>query len=516
MKNLILLLAVALLFLNAASAQEKEKQKDSSQKVINDKVKAVLEKKDSIEVGFFSKRKSKIRIFTKSEYKNKDEWFDSIYKQVDSLNNIGKILDRLEGEFNSKEVTKAINQLLKHKVDSINKKIEALRKDTDINMDTFEKEWNRLSKSKVELKKAKEKNLKKYFATVDKSKIKEIKKNNIGLWDIEKVSIDVFEGQIVDLVITLTNINDKRVRKFTNNTSISVVRFRKYGLHKLFETNGSGAFIRVKDVIDYTSNTGLNYFPDNAMIDFEKNDTIKPLQIQRGLKSILDLRVYTDFLGLIENESNGIINFEASSTIRISPSPISKLKGEFLFLKEITPYFNYSRFDNENRAIPTDTTNNASNFKLKNKLSLIQNAFVKAGFELNVLQIKAQKEFPIAVSFPFFYEFNMTEVALGAEKLKVNTYQMGTGIRIGFKRTKNFGLNIGMSYSDVKNKQSANTLKQESSFHLLGFNSEVYFFDPKDRNSAFFIRLKTRRVTYKENNFASIQFGYKKAFSFSK
>ena len=336
------------------------------------------------------------------------------------------------------------------------------------------------------------------------------------MWDIDNISIDVFEGQIIDLVITLKHKNNSQVRKFTNNTSISIVRFRKYTLHKLYETNGSGSFVRVKDVLDYTSKTGLNYFPENAQVDIKADENTKPLLLKRGLKSILDFRVYTDFLGLIDEESNGIINFEASSTIRISPSPFVFSWLEWMAFKEIKPYFNYSRFDKENRAISTSQIGTTSLNSIDNRLSLIQNAFINAGFELNALQMKASKEFPFAFSIPFFYEFNMTEVSLGSEKIMVNSYQMGSGINLNLRRSKSFGLNLGMSYSEVKNKHSIDALKQESSFHLLGFNSELYFYNPKDQNSAFFLRLKTRRIVHHENNFSSIQFGYKKAFSFSK
>lgn len=415
-----------------------------------------------------------------------------------------------------KKADSIVHLVIQNQIETIDNGIKKLRKDIGISHLEFKEKFNNLSKKKTKLIKENKIKLIKYFRSINNEYTHVLNRSEKDSWRVERVLIDVHEGLIIDLTVTLFNEVSQRKRRFTNTNSVSIVRFRKYGHHKLFETNGNGNFVRVKDVLDYTANTGLNYFPDNALVTIGENDTKKPLQIKRGLNSILDLRVYTDFLGLLDEESNGIINFEASSTIKISPSPFVFSWLEWMLFKDIKPYFNYSRFDKQNRAIATDITTSASTFKINNKLNLIQNAFIKAGFEVNVLQMKASKEFPFAFSVPFFYEFNMTEVSLGSEKTMVNTYQMGTGLNLNLKRTKSFGLNLGMSYSEVKNKHSLNALEQEGSFHLLGFNSELYFYNPKDQNSAFFLRLKTRRIIHHENNYSSIQFGYKKAFSFSK
>ncbi|WKD85440.1 hypothetical protein KCTC32516_00780 [Polaribacter huanghezhanensis] len=531
MKNQIYLLGIILLLPNFINSQENKNittniKLDSLKGLIKDEVKKNLDDEDSIEIGFFSKVQSKVRIFTKKEgekYKKK-EHLDSLRKEVILLNSI--VIDSIKKDFvyDSKKVLLVAKALTLVEIKKIDGEIENIIDTYNKNKLTlveFQTKTDSLYKEKEKIIKRKVKKLKKDFGSIDNKKLGILRKKSKVLldkeknaWDIEKITIDVFEGLIIDLVVTLKHKNNNEVRKFTNNTSISIVRFRKFTSHKLFETNGSGSFVRVKDVLDYTSKTGLNYFPENALVEIGKTETTKSLFLKRNLKSILDFRIYTDLLGLLDEESNGIINFEASSTIKISPSPIA-FGFEWIFFKEIKPYFNYSRFDKQDRAILTDTIT-ATTFEIKNKLHLIRNAFIKAGFELNVLQIKSSKEFPFAFSIPFLYEFNMTEVGLVNEKIKVNTYQMGSGLNLNLRRTKSFGLNLGMSYSEVKNKHIINSLKQESSFHLLGFNSEIYFYNPKDQNSAFFLRLNTKRVIKGENNYSSIQFGYKKAFSFSK
>jgi hypothetical protein len=522
MKNKTLFLGIALLLSNLVNSQISTNIKPDSLKVLmKDAFMKAMEEIDTVKVGFFSKSKPKVRIFSKAQKDKTMDELDIIQLETNLLNNNAKILDSIKNRrvYDSVAVNKIINALMLKKVKSIDSLIKVTTENYNklkLSSTDFQNQITLLFKKKEEFIRVKEEDLKNYFATIDTELIDAIKKNDKDLWDIEEIDIDVYDGLIADLIVTLTHKNSKSIKRFTNKVSISVLRFSKYGHHRLYETNGSGNFVRVKDVLSYTSKTGVNYFPDNALVNIGKEETTKPLQIKRGLKSILDFRVYTDLLGLVDEESNGIINFEASSTIKISPSPVAMAWTEFLFFKEIKPYFNYSRFDKENRAIETTFNTTLSKYEISNNLNLIQNAFISTGIELNLIQLKLQKEFPFSLSFPLVYEFNMTEVLLGTEKVKVNSYRTSLGVSANFRRTKNFGLNIGFFYSKVDNKYGSEYLIQSPEFNLYELNSELYFYNPKDVNSAFFLRLNTRRITDREINYASIQFGYKKAFSFSK
>lgn len=493
---------------------------DSLKVLMENSVKKALQEIDTIEVGEFYKLDSKVRVFTKKEAKHKEHELDSLQNLVQKFNYNKKLLSALEKQhkIDTVNVAKIVSELVLKDIEAIDNKLREIinnYKDQKITLKEFQEKSKKLYKQKDSISNTKENLLKKYFGSFN-VKSSDVFKTTLNAWSIEEVDIDVYDGLIMDLTVSLRNEVTNKVKKFTNKVSISVLRFRKYGHHKLFEANGGYNFVRVKDVLGYSSKTGNNYFPENAVISIGKNEQKKSLKLKRGLKSILDLRVYTDFLGLIEEESNGIINFEASSTIKISPSPLAMLWTEFLFFKEIKPYFNYSRFDKDDRAISTELIPGSTQHKISNNINLIQNAFIRTGFNLNLMQIKMQKEFPFSISVPLIFEFNMTEVQVGSENLKVNSYLTSIGLNANLRRTKNFGLNLGLYYSQVDNKLNSDLLVQTPEFNLLELNSELYFYNPKDINSAYFLRLNTRRIINSEVNYATIQFGYKKAFSFSK
>lgn len=69
---------------------------------------------------------------------------------------------------------------------------------------------------------------------------------------------------------------------------------------------------------------------------------------------------------MINEDSNGIVNFEAFSKIFLAPNNV----GLVHFFKDVKPFLNYSRFDNNDRFI------SIKNDTIENKLSLKQKAYI--------------------------------------------------------------------------------------------------------------------------------------------
>lgn len=329
-------------------------------------------------------------------------------------------------------------------------------------------------------------------------------------WKIDREEINIEDGFITDILVVLKN-QDNKFKYFTNKSPISLPRFFHYNNWKLREEGKRKNFILLIDVLRYEAQRENNYVPDNEKIKLENktNKDSKNLSLNKSLNSLLNFRIYTDFLGLINEESNGIINFEAYSKIFLVPNNI----GLVHFFKDVKPYLNYSRFDNNNRFIKTQ------NDTITHKLSLKQKAYITTGINFNTLEFKIAKEYPFSISIPAKVELNIVEsdsTLTRKSKSKLNTITYGLGFHANFRRINNFGLNIAVEIDRFRYlKSNGIVLKNNSWFTTLGTSAELYYYENKE--SAFFIRFNSRRlISEGDENYATIQFGYKTALNFSK
>ena len=547
MKTQKLLSVIAFLFLTTSIFSQEESvktniNKDTLKVLIKNELTEFFDKRKSDKVGVFIKSTKPILIYlsgASKEYKDvkneikkdtiikkyKDrilDYFEEGYKSVsnDIKQSNKKLIELIDLIEKSNIDTKQINEIIKllktediKRNDSLRKVVATKFGQSKITSAQFNETINNLNSNLEELLNKEIANLMSVFGTNSLNNIKsQLKDENLIF--VEEIGIEIYEGVIADLKVKLT---DGSI--FANKTGISLTRIRKYGPRKLFEINGNNRYIYLKDVLTYSSYPGKSYLPEDISLIIEKDEERKELNINNDLKSYLDFRIYTDFLGLIDEASNGIVNFEASSKIYISPSPLRGLfKWDYHFFKDVKPYVSYSRFDNDNKSIKSSVNTNDPNnrFEIDDKLDLLQNAFVKVGAEFNILQIKGEKEFPFSIHFPFRLELNMSETEIMDERISINSHVYGTGINASLRRFNNFGLNLGFSFDWISPRFSSEKIIEVKNFKTLGFDSELFFYGNKEKSSAIFLRLSTRRLNGQDKNFSMIQVGYKKAFSFSK
>lgn len=442
---------------------------------------------DLLAINKYSKKENKERKKVVEEYFKKK--IDSLNaKKIDLINSIKT--DTLKGK---ESITFIKKQL--EKIEEISKQINNLKNDGEDIFNKFFKE-DKFSKKLIDF--------------IQRKKI----------WLVDNVEIEIKEGFITDILVTLIEKNDgdnknPEKRYFTNRFTTSLAFFNSYSIDCLKERGGNkNATIQLFDVLNYQHKMGKNFTPNDRVITITRKEGFKDLTLDNNLDSFLDFRIYSDFLGLVNETPNGIINFETSSKIIIYPKKLFF----FQFFKSITPFLRYSRFDNDNRKAylnPIDSI-------ISRKLDLEQKSFLSIGATFNVFEFKLSKELPVTFHIPFTFKMNITEVGLENDDFQennsiTNTLVYTTGANADFKRINNFGLKLGLIYEWYDQKSNSDAIKRINTFNTIGISSELYYYNPKNINSAFFIRFRTNRLFNDDGleNYAAVQFGYKSTLNFS-
>ncbi|WP_074408773.1 hypothetical protein [Aquimarina megaterium] len=324
--------------------------------------------------------------------------------------------------------------------------------------------------------------------------------------NIEKVAIEIKDGVMFDIKAI---VDDKEF--YYNKRPASIFSFNKRGatIELLSNLNDSNTkkYIKLVDLIGFNFENGKRYIIEQDLVNLTKEDSIHKVDIDNNLKSVIDLRFYSDFLGLIDEASNGIVSFEGSSTFYLNPFSI--FKGFNYTLKKMKTKIRYSRFDNDDRTLPAE---------LDDELDLIQKSFLNFGGELDLFETRFGKKFPYKLLFKAKGTLDVTEIITKEDiddKMNTTTLGIGIGSEIQIERFHNFGLHASFYFNRYQNN---NILENRVlNFDTFTINSEAYFYTPGNKNDAIFIRLQYeqgRRSLDASSNFFNVQFGYKAELNF--
>ncbi|RDI06968.1 hypothetical protein [Flavobacterium sp. AG291] len=354
---------------------------------------------------------------------------------------------------------------------------------------------------------------------------------------IKSINFEIDNGFIKDIIVE-TETGDK----FTNSVSISLINFKSRFNDRLFclNPNKSSRYIRLGDALDYNFVIGNNFTPDNITVSLPEKkqimltkrnmivdtgdgrqkvkeedisglkafkDTLvysQEISFDDGITNLVDYRIYSDFLGLIESTTNGIVNFEAKVGIPINPSNFSDTN--FYLFKSICPQVRYSRLDAEDRVVAIDSSA-LPLYDMKNKIELIQKSYLEAGFSLSVLNWNP-KHSVLEFNIPFTTHFYLAEVIPGIKE-NVTAVSYGSGVELKVNRSKNFGVNIGGYVNRLRHLYNSKHLTEKiDPFNYFNTSAEVFFYGGK-KMDALFLRFNYTSVFGDSNNFFQFQVGYK-------
>ncbi len=474
-KNILILLILGFSLFNSI-AQEEEKL---TKKDLKETVKSVLDSVTKAQDTLLQNQETQIRNNTVENFK--------------------KLLSELKGKTNISPET----------ISSLEEKTDQLdNTSNDINK-TIEEIASKIN----ELIKLNEKEFIGTFNLVNKGKNIPIYKNEEvkDSVNIAKINIEIKDGVIYDIIATPDTSNANSNEFFYNKSTTSIFSFNKKGttlrLYSNLNKSGSEKYLELIDLVSFIHENGKKYVIESAHVNLSSPDKESfKISIDNNLKSIIDFRIYSDFLGLINEASNGIVSFEGSSTFFLNPYSI----GYFNYIfKKLKTKVRYSRFDNDDREVSSSLNDN---------LDLIQKSFFNFGGELDLYEIRFGKKFPYKLITKAKGSLDITEVSEEISEdasFTTSTLSLGLGAEIQIERYHNFGLHTSFYFNRYQN----NNILEDGvlNFDTFTINSEVYFYTPGSKNDAIFIRAQYeqgRRDLPSSSNFFTVQFGYKAELNF--
>lgn len=317
---------------------------------------------------------------------------------------------------------------------------------------------------------------------------------------IEEVYFHIKDGVIFDIRV----FTDKPNLFFTNTSPTNIRSFHKKHNVIVRSNQDNDLYLRLSDFISYHPANGKRYMIDNHAFALTSKDSIHQVKIKNNLKSYIDFRVYSDFLGLIDESSNGIVSFEGNSTFYLNPFNLGRFNYIF---KKFKTGIRYSRFDNDDRTIQIPFTDT---------LGIIQKSFLNIGSEVDVYEVRLGKKFPYKILAKAKGTLDITEISEENSEKKDNSTTLGLsfGAEVQVERSNKFGINTSFYFNRYQNN---NIVENDVlNFNTFSIHSEAYFYT-SDNNDAFFLRLKYeqgRRSLSTRSNFFNVQFGYKAELNF--
>jgi hypothetical protein len=364
----------------------------------------------------------------------------------------------------------------------------------------------------------------------------------------KSIKIHIAEGSLDEIQLLVTDENNNELL-FENMIPISLLRatnlFSKN--HLFFKTvtsnnkdipinlddykniNDEFNSILLSDALVYIPNPGDNYIPEDLTLEFPTktngnddniNNAIKyKVNQDTSLQNIVELRTYTDFLGLFtENSPNGIVQLEGKADFFVIPS-LAFIDPPIYMLKKISPFVNFSKIEKDVRNV--SLTGDIGSQTIENPLDILQKSYLKMGLDLSLLSLKLKKEFPLDISLYACAKYQIADL-MKADSTVVDYKSLGVGggLALEFKRYNNFGFIYSINYTKY-NTDSFNTIEgivNPDRFWVLKNEAEVYYYPNKSKNQSIFLRLKTFNNATKGNDeaFYQMQFGYRFSIGVSK
>lgn len=350
----------------------------------------------------------------------------------------------------------------------------------------------------------------------------------------EEIKFSIREGSIYDIRVRATDASGKQQFYFENKVPISLLNYntskvanRRYLINTTKNSlditeptaiYGNESRLKLLDVLSYFSNPGNNFVPDDVEFSFPKDETDASSQNRRvykvnqdtNLQNVVELRTYTDFLGLFDDAPNGIVQVEGKADFFVSPFQV---KGTFplTFFKKLSPFVHYSRLDDETRSLTLVSDATEGQEIVKRPLEIIQKSYLEMGTFLDVVSLSFRKDFPFSLNFFYSTRYQIATIERENEDdINFKTLGLGGGLRLEFKRFNNFGFNFSPEFTFYNHINRFETLKNPRNFWLLRYDAEVFYYPGASKSQSIFLRLRTFMDTKDgEDSFFQLQFGYR-------
>lgn len=319
---------------------------------------------------------------------------------------------------------------------------------------------------------------------------------------IDRVKFDIQEGMLEFIKVYL---NDGTT--YSNKKSpVALVHFEKRGNDKLYNADDN-KFVLLKNVVTFDVNKRFGYLPDNKVFSLEnQNDTIPGRQIlskNSDISSLVNFTAYSDLLGLLGDEPNALVNFEASAKFYLHRLNI---RNSYVYIfPTFQPHFHYNRVDSKFDSIVVENNN-------INPTEIFRRHNFAVGFDLTAFRW----DWKPANSLEFKAGYLYTSSKLYIEEQKTNAINHIKYIEANLKSKviDNFGIDLNVK--QMWQKLNDNPFFESSKEEMTALRGGIYYASPQAKgDDKIFLRFTNYLVWGdRKKDFSHIQVGFTKSLNF--
>lgn len=328
---------------------------------------------------------------------------------------------------------------------------------------------------------------------------------------ITKVEITLENGSIAKrgLLVTLEN-----GEKFINWTSpISLARFPARMNDQLFAKDplNKKKHITVTDALRYNYFYKFHY-PEDANYALTKDKKTDTIKVGASINQLIEVRVFTDLLGLVGKKANGLIQTEISGNFISNTTSLSNT--DITFHCFVKPYFRVSKLDSRFANLDTANITRIPGQKDEvNRVYLNQISYLQAGIKTNIVR------FGIGVNQEIFVNTGLDINLVNADSLyqkDISFINYYPEVEYRINRLNNFGLECGgRFYWQFLTKTAP--FSNKGAEQILHFYSTINYYPFNNTNSKIYIRFSGfTSVKASDYSFSQFQFGVKTGLFASK
>jgi len=340
-------------------------------------------------------------------------------------------------------------------------------------------------------------------------------------YPIGKVELNVKNGYINNARVTLKD-GSKDGLILSNSSIYYSIPYVHDNVKSTMLCNEKGDKCMIlNDIISYRSimNT-KNYTPNDDTVTLIPNTNASvPLSRNIDLNSNIDFRIYTDLLGVINKQSNGLVQAEATTNIFINGYTTTMFKTcGLVFANFIQPSFSYSKFANQSNALNLSDSSQPLQLSDSQRVALYQLSYLQLGVKLNIAKLMFGSNF---VELNGGMNYNFSNVQLGNDVSNLKTYNTWSGyseIAAELLNTENFGMDV---YIKLLWQNTVNTSMLVSGYQDFYVIPQIcmFYYPGDNKSSKIFLKLNLTQQesasTHLDQNildykrgFISLQVGY--------
>ena len=318
-------------------------------------------------------------------------------------------------------------------------------------------------------------------------------------FNIKEVRVEIKNGVIIDV-----NIYTDDGKYFTNrNAPISFNRINNKKDALYYEINNDIYKIYMNSIFLYKPKR--NFLPKDGIFILTDIDSSKVLYKSAGINSLLNVKIYSDILGLIDKESNGLAQTEVFFSIPIHRKNIPN-SSIYLF-NNFSMKVQLSRLDKKYQTTSVSIID--SSFS---RITFNQRKWLNIELQLSLINGHIEKKTANTFSLDFITGLNISNFGDYSDTTNYTLPFIGLNPTINLQSSRNFGVNLSskifVEYFPMKQSEKYGNKR-------IYFAPQIeLFFNPYGKiGSKIFSRISYTTLTQTRGDYWSFQFGYNLSFS---